>query len=132
MKNNKIGNINEIRVLYKEKTKSNNKGSKKKKNRKKETKRKNVSRIKFKNHNHLLSKLTSFVWRIENLIEKHRKVECKTKANWVRRLHLAFGDVKRLLVGLLRFFNHTYKICFSIIKIHSFIHLLLDNVNDFD
>lgn len=55
---------------------------------------------------YLLGKLTSFVGRVENLVVEDGKVESKTKADRVRGLHLALGNVKRFLVSVLRLIHN--------------------------
>jgi hypothetical protein len=56
---------------------------------------------------YLFRELTRFVWRVEDLIVKDREVERQTQPDRVRRLHLAFAYVERLLIGLLRLIHNT-------------------------
>ena len=51
---------------------------------------------------YLLGQGTGLFWRVEDLIEEDREVECQAQADGVCGLHVLLADVKRLLVGVLR------------------------------
>ena len=57
----------------------------------------------------LFSQLTRLVWTVKDFIIKDRKVECQAQPDGVSGLHFRFGDLKRILVGLLRVVDDGYK-----------------------
>lgn len=55
---------------------------------------------------HLLRQLTSFLGRVQDLVVEHREIQGQTQSDGMRGLHLGLGDLKGLLIGLLRVFQH--------------------------
>jgi len=49
----------------------------------------------------LLGKFTGFVRGIHDLVKEDGVVESQTESDWMRRVHLHLGNIKRSLIRLL-------------------------------
>ena len=51
-------------------------------------------------------KLASTIWCVLYFIEEHGIIECQAEPDWMRWLHLAFSDLERFIICLLRLVNY--------------------------
>ena len=57
---------------------------------------------------YLLGKITCTIRCVDDLVEEHRVVQCKSKPYRICRRHLFFCNIECLLIGILRLINHIW------------------------